>query len=213
MQIKKILECICVSCAKIKMDDSDPRYAQAMLCRDPRKRSRLVWELCKSRMVCEGGGEFANEGYEDNNNTQDGGKKKPHDGCGSRQPTIRREGLKFVATYKNGVSDDSSGEPTKQVLTAEKVYAILKRISDAECIMLGLDPEWARPDWFCITVLPVPPPAVRPSIHVDGASRGEDDLTYKLADIIKANASLKRHEAEGSPSHIIGEFEQLLQVI
>ena len=78
--------------------------------------------------------------------------------------------------------------------------------------MLGLNPEWARPDWMMITVLPVPPPAVRPSIQVDGASRGEDDLTYKLADTIKANVSLKRHEMDGSPAHILAEFEQLLQV-
>lgn len=63
-----------------------------------------------------------------------------------------------------------------------------------------------------MTVLPVPPPPVRPSIQVDGMSRGEDDLTYKLADIIKANLNVKRHELEGSPQHIIAEFEQLLQV-
>ena len=77
---------------------------------------------------------------------------------------------------------------------------------------MGLNPDWSRPDWMMITVLPVPPPPVRPSIQVDGSSRGEDDLTYKLADILKANQSLKRHETEGSPAHIIGEFEQLLQV-
>lgn len=98
------------------------------------------------------------------------------------------------------------------MLTAEKVYAVLKRISDDDCRRMGLNPEYARPDWMCVTVLPVPPPAVRPSIQVDGSSRGEDDLTYKLADIIKSNTSLRRHEQEGSPSHIVGEFERLLQV-
>ena len=41
--------------------------------------------------------------------------------------------------------------------------------------------------------------------------RSEDDLTYKLADILRANASLKSHESEGSPAHIVAEFEQLLQ--
>ena len=59
--------------------------------------------------------------------------------------------------------------------------------------------------------MPVPPPAVRPSIQVDGTSRGEDDLTYKLADILKANINLKKHEVDGSPAHIVAEFEQLLQ--
>jgi DNA-directed RNA polymerase II subunit RPB1 len=104
------------------------------------------------------------------------------------------------------------GEPTKQILTGEKVYSILKRISDEDCWKMGLNPDWARPDWMVITVLPVPPPPVRPSIQVDGTSRGEDDLTYKLADILKANHNLRRLEAEGAPTHIIAEFEYLLQV-
>lgn len=41
--------------------------------------------------------------------------------------------------------------------------------------------------------------------------RSEDDLTYKLGDIIKASANVRRCEQEGAPAHIISEFEQLLQ--
>jgi DNA-directed RNA polymerase II subunit RPB1 len=36
-----------------------------------------------------------------------------------------------------------------------------------------------------VTVLPVPPLAVRPSIMMDGSSRSSDDLTYKLHDIVQ----------------------------
>lgn len=42
--------------------------------------------------------------------------------------------------------------------------------------------------------------------------RSEDDLTYKLAEVIKASASVRRCEQEGAPAHISTEFEQLLQV-
>ena len=42
--------------------------------------------------------------------------------------------------------------------------------------------------------------------------RSEDDLTYKLGDIIKASANVRRFEQEGAPTHVILEFEQLLQV-
>ena len=41
--------------------------------------------------------------------------------------------------------------------------------------------------------------------------RSEDDLTHKLAEIIKANNRLKRQDQNGSPQHIIREFSQLLQ--
>jgi DNA-directed RNA polymerase II subunit RPB1 len=63
-----------------------------------------------------------------------------------------------------------------------------------------------------LTILPVPPPPVRPSIQMESMLRSEDDLTFKLADILRACQALRKHEADGSPAHIISEFEQLLQV-
>lgn len=86
-------------------------------------------------------------------------------------------------------------------------------MSDSDLHLLGLSDEYARPEWMILTVLPVPPPPVRPSIAVDGGTmRSEDDLTYKLGDIIKASANVRRCEQEGAPAHVITEFEQLLQV-
>ena len=35
--------------------------------------------------------------------------------------------------------------------------------------------------------LPVPPPAVRPSVQQDNLQRMDDDLTHKLQEIIKYN--------------------------
>lgn len=93
----------------------------------------------------------------------------------------------------------------------EQVHAILKRISDEDCRLMGLNPQWARPDWMVLTRLPVPPPPVRPSIMMDTVSRGEDDLTHKLAEIIKYNTHLRKQELNGAPAHIISEFSSLLQ--
>ena len=42
-----------------------------------------------------------------------------------------------------------------------------------------------------ITSLAVPPPAMRPSIRQSDNQRSEDDLTYALDSIIKANKLLK----------------------
>jgi DNA-directed RNA polymerase II subunit RPB1 len=93
------------------------------------------------------------------------------------------------------------------------VYNVLKKISEEDLQVMGLSEMYARPDWMILTVLPVPPPPVRPSIAVDGGvMRSEDDLTYKLFDIIKASANVRRCEQDGAPAHVITEFEQLLQV-
>lgn len=87
------------------------------------------------------------------------------------------------------------------------------KISDSDLHLLGLSDEYARPEWMILTVLPVPPPPVRPSIAVDGGTmRSEDDLTYKLGEIIKSSTNVRKSEQEGSPAHIVTEYEQLLQV-
>lgn len=91
---------------------------------------------------------------------------------------------------------------------------ILKNISNSDLQDMGLNTDYARPEWMIITVLPVPPPPVRPSISMDGTGQGlrnEDDLTYKLGDVIRANGNVRQAIQEGSPAHIAAEFEQLLQ--
>lgn len=58
-----------------------------------------------------------------------------------------------------------------QELTAEHAHEILKRVSDEDCRALGFNPKYARPDWMVLTAFPVPPPAVRPSVMMDGVNR------------------------------------------
>ena len=42
--------------------------------------------------------------------------------------------------------------------------------------------------------------------------RCEDDLTHKLAEIIRANNALRKQEQNGAPQHIISDFVSLVQV-
>lgn len=77
-------------------------------------------------------------------------------------------------------------------------------------IRMGMDPEWARPDWMILSILPVPPMPVRPAVK-EGERISQDDLTFCLLNIVKANNELRRYEAEGAPAHVVEEFEMLLQ--
>ncbi|KAI0980614.1 hypothetical protein GJ496_005726 [Pomphorhynchus laevis] len=83
--------------------------------------------------------------------------------------------------------------------------------TDDTSMLFGMDPRFARPDWMIITVLHVPPLCVRPSVLLFGSARSQDDLTHKLADIIKINIQLKRNEKSGAALHIIEEDVRMLQ--
>lgn len=102
------------------------------------------------------------------------------------------------------------GKHQKQ-LTASEVREILEKIPNEDCILLGINPEVARPEWMVLTVLPVPPVTVRPSITLESGERSEDDLTHKLVDIIRINQRLEENIDGGAPNLIIEDLWDLLQ--
>ncbi|MEM0037616.1 MAG: DNA-directed RNA polymerase subunit A' [Zestosphaera sp.] len=87
----------------------------------------------------------------------------------------------------------------------------LSRVPDRHLRVMGYDPEVSHPSWAVITVLPIPPIAVRPSILLETGIRAEDDLTHKLVDIIRTNERLKEAINVGSPEIIIEDLWDLLQ--
>ena len=190
---------------------SEPEMAEACRYRDPKKRFNAIWTLCKKKSVCE-----TTVVGDDENMDKPKEPKHDHGGCGNRQPQIRREGLKLTGTWKaeKGDEENDGQQAEKKPITPQMALNIFRHISNEDIKKMGLSNDYARPEWMIITVLPVPPPPVRPSISVDGSGqgmRGEDDLTYKLGDIIRANGNVRRCETEGSPAHVVNEFEQLLQ--
>jgi DNA-directed RNA polymerase II subunit RPB1 len=207
VKIKKILETVCHNCGLILADFDHPDWKQAVRLKDAKRRFDLIWRLSKTRRECDSG--MPEDDQKKNS------KKLPHGGCGNRQPdTIRKEGLKLTASFKPKKDDDEGKGEEKKPITPQDALNIFKNLSDNTLQLLGLNADYARPEWMVLTVLPVPPPPVRPSISVDGTgqgSRGEDDLTYKLGDIIRANGNVQRCIQEGSPQHVLNEFESLLQ--
>jgi DNA-directed RNA polymerase subunit A' len=96
-------------------------------------------------------------------------------------------------------------------LTASEVRERLEKITDDDAYVLGVNPEVARPEWMVLTVLPVPPVTVRPSITLDTGERSEDDLTHKLVDILRINQRLIENMEAGAPQLIVEDLWELLQ--
>ncbi|MFQ6123162.1 MAG: DNA-directed RNA polymerase subunit A' [Candidatus Heimdallarchaeota archaeon] len=96
-------------------------------------------------------------------------------------------------------------------LSPSEIRDRLERISNEDAILLGFDPRYARPEWIVLTVLPVPPVAVRPSIILETGVRSEDDLTHKLVDTIRINQRLRENIEAGAPQLIVEDLWELLQ--
>ena len=69
----------------------------------------------------------------------------------------------------------------KQFFPAADAIKVFKMMSDEDINDIGLDAVHARPDWLLVTVLPVPPLHVRPSIFA-GGSQSHDDLTHQVSE-------------------------------
>ncbi|KXA98296.1 DNA-directed RNA polymerase subunit A' [candidate division MSBL1 archaeon SCGC-AAA259J03] len=120
----------------------------------------------------------------------------PH--CGAEQEKINFE---KPTSYHEG----------DKRLTPSDVRRRLEEIPDSDVRLLGIDPKVARPEWMVLTVLPVPPVTVRPSITLETGVRSEDDLTHKLVDVIRINQRLSENLEAGAPHLIIEDLWELLQ--
>lgn len=84
-----------------------------------------------------------------------------------------------------------------------------ENISDETVDKFGLD--GGRPEWLILTLLPVPPVSMRPSITLESGQRSEDDLTHKLVDLVRINQRLNDNIDIGAPDFIIDDLWELLQ--
>jgi len=183
-QVKKILKCVCFKCSRL-LAPIDSEEVKAVLSKNYSRPKRwdIMYKLCSKAKKCSC--------------------------CGAKQPDkISREPIVKVAMEWKDAEDPAL---KKIIMTAEDVLMILKRINDKECDALGFAPKFSRPEWMVCTVLPVPPPAVRPSVKADTGQRSEDDLTHKLNDIVKANKELQKRIDKGVAKEQVDIATQVLQ--
>lgn len=189
--VRKILKCVCWRCSKLLVDPDSP-HVQAILSKkySRQKRWEMMYKLCSKVKRC---------------------GQETLDGCKAKQPDkIYRDPIvKIVMEWKD--LDTNNEELKKQVFNAEEVLRILQRITDEDAEALGFHRKYNRPEWMICTVLPFPPPAVRPSVRTDTGLRSEDDLTHKLCDIVKNNNTLKAKIDKGASKEQIDIAAQVLQ--
>ena len=169
-EIMKVCRCVCFKCSKLLVNKNQHQH---ILDRPGDKRWEYVSALAAKIKRC---------------------GEKTEDGCGCRHPDkIKLEGMATIYASWDKIDTEEGGDSQNisMKLTPEIVLKIFKRISDDDVTFMGFNPLWSRPDWMILQVLPVPPPAVRPSVKHDAQQRSEDDLTHIYNNIIKTNNILR----------------------
>jgi DNA-directed RNA polymerase II subunit RPB1 len=203
----KILRCVCMKCSKLLINKK--MQARLMQLRPDERWSRVYQQASKIRRCGE----------------------DTDDGCGCLQPDkkFRKDGLANIFAEWNGSGAGAGGTGESAAaaaagtapgasarlnmkVTPEMVIKIFKRISDEDVIFMGFSPQFSRPEWMICQVLAVPPPAVRPSIKMDGQQRSEDDITLIIVNILKTNIQLRKQLANpnANPS-VVDDWHTLLQ--
>ena len=88
----------------------------------------------------------------------------------------------------------------EKILNPAQVRERLEKISDEDLAILKFGK--GRPEWLVLTLLPIPPVTVRPSITLETGERSEDDLTHKLVDIVRINERLRENIESVSYTHL-----------
>lgn len=108
--------------------------------------------------------------------------------CNSPLPDVhvdKTQILGFSFAYASTQEGNNKKEKISQ--NAKTVHDILKKISDQDAELLGYDPATSRPEWMMFTVLPIPPPTMRPSVIADNNKTSDDDITQAFHNILKWN--------------------------
>lgn len=188
-EIMKMCRCVCFKCSKLLIDKESHKN---VLNKTAEERWEYVTGLCARVRRC---------------------GDKTGNGCGNKQPDkIKLEGMATIqAIWENIDTGNDDSNRIIMKMTPEIVLKIFKRIADEDVSFLGMNPVWSRPEWMVCQVLPVPPPAVRPSVKHDANQRSEDDLTNIYANIIKNNMELTRKINENAPANVIENLTTLVQ--
>jgi DNA-directed RNA polymerase II subunit RPB1 len=190
--ILNVLNCVCVRCSKLLIDKE---LHKGFTKRRGEARWRAVLSKCSGISRC---------------------GQETEDGCGAVQPNrylrdgIARITAEWVDTLKSAEGGDGKSKVT-QVLEVEYVLRLFRRITDEDVDFMGLNRHFCRPDWMICSVLPIPPPQVRPSVIQDNNQRSEDDLTHKLFEIISTNQRLQDKINNNSAKNLIEDEHTVLQ--
>jgi len=115
--------------------------------------------------------------------------------------------LEQLAEHLKKELEKLNSSPNNKLYKSATTWKIVKRLKIIESfIKVGL-----RPEWMCLTILPVIPPDLRPMVQLDGGRFATSDLNDLYRRVINRNNRLKRLIDLGAPEVICRNEKRMLQ--
>ena len=196
--IHKVLTCVCFYCSNLLLSKESARYRGIIEIKDKKRRFAAIYEYCRKYRVC---GKRLSEktktkGVCDKYIGIDDSAEyllNRNEGCGSLQPIYTKEDIYISAMFSIDKKPEELDSSDLPIFSPWYMYQILKYIPSEDVDVLGFDNDISHPASMMWVNFLVPPVNMRPSRAKSNSTKigGEDDITIRLRNIVKANNLLK----------------------
>ncbi len=138
------------------------------------------------------------------------------------EPNFQKLSQKFSEVFSAGIGAEAIREILKDI-NLDKLITNLeeelvktppgqrKKVLARLRLIKGLKRAGIRPEWMCLTILPVKPPDLRPMVQLDGGRYATSDVNDLYRRVINRNNRLKRLLELNAPEVICRNEKRMLQ--
>jgi len=193
--VAKVFACVCTNCSNLLLKKNKRDLDEILKKSDGMTRLNEIKDASKNISFC--------------------------DTCKKPVPKVKLDkkggsgnGNSFISlesTYETNEGGETLKKINKFQIMPEVAINILQNISDDDCEILGFKTNLSRsdrinatrPEMMIYKMFPIPPIAIRPSAKGTflGGAVTEDDLTRKMADMVKANNRIYQHRDNTNDVH------------
>ena len=132
--------------------------------------------------------------------------------------------LKYASVFKADIGSDAIRKALSEINLKKTARSLEKNISELPSssaqrkkamkrlhLIQGFIKAGIKPEWMCLTVLPIIPPDLRPMVQLDGGRFATSDLNDLYRRVINRNNRLKKLMELGAPEVISRNEKRMLQ--
>ena len=138
------------------------------------------------------------------------------------EASFQKYSLKFGTVFEAEIGAEAIHNILKNINVTELRKQVEKEIESVRKtdrnkvqkrlnLLRSLEQSGVRPEWMCLTVIPIIPPALRPMVPLDGGRHATSDVNDLYRRVINRNNRLKKLKDLNAPDVILRNEKRILQ--